>query len=426
MRPAIKYKKLPILASDLEDYTIFRNSCIELDVTHQHASPTNLYIKTFDQLQPAGASSFLVQPTRRGRLYQWVVINTHTEVPQTLHFAKEMAVFAGYWEDIFNLYRMMYFLPPIAYDAIVYIEEQFRNTKTLNLSKTYVIPAAAQRIPADWFDLILGLSYARVTHADNLAPSQTQLQCFEIAVLPTVHVRRRTLGTHGGARTSAALSRVNDYMHETTKLECVSKYALFIQRNRTRRILNIEDLTARAAKLYGYNNVRMVYFENASIAEQWKMIRCADVLIGVQGAALVWFTYLPPNATFVQLVFDGWHPFYSGYARKFRSDVTTRVFQCERVTPASVWRHYAQLWFNYTGVIDDHWRQRLNAKSADVKHTAHRYTPTTFKDSNVRCSADGLFNMLTSQNAAVPDLVLVNNVQVLLLSLCMHLQLFCL
>ena len=416
-------KNFRISISDLEDYTVFRNVCIEADVTHQHGSPSNVYITTFDQQQPVGTSSFLTQPSALPGItdhqYQWMVDNKHSEAPQTVRFATEIAIFAGYFEDSFHIYKAMYFIAPTAYDAVIFAGEQFRKTAQQQLPKIYVIPVEAKYRPWDWFIMTLGLGYTRVSHVNHLTASRTQ-QCFDIAVFQTIDVERlRKLGIHGGARTSAALSRVNDYMQATTEHRCTSKYALFIQRNHTRRILNIDDLTARAAKLYGYHNIRVVYFENTSIAEQWKMIRCADVLIGVQGAALVWFTYLPPNATFVQLVFDGWHPFYSGYAHKYRRDVTTRVFQCERVTPANVWRRYAHLWFNYSGVIDEHWKQRLIAKSADVKHTAHRYTPTTFKDSNVQCSADGLFNMLLLQNTAMP-LVMLDNVQVLLLSLCSY------
>ena len=400
VRVECRIHSLTRLLSDWEDYTVFRNACIDADVTSQQGfSPTNVYIKTFDQVEPVVVSSFLVQQhdSDHPYLYQWLVANSHSGAPQAAHFATEIAIFTGYFADYMNLYKVMYFLPPVAYDALVFVDEKFEPTAK-HLPKNYVIPAATKHIPWHWFDMILGVGYTQVKHASYFAISKTQ-RCFEIAVFQTVNISRKTFGIHGGVRTSTALKRVDNHMQTTTKHQCTSNYTLFIQREGTRRILNIDELMTTATS-YGYKDVKRVYFENKTFAEQWKLIHCANVYIGVHGAALIWFTFLPPNATFVELVFDGWHTMDSHYSRKYRRDVSTRVFRCERVTPVKVWRHYAQLWFNYSGVIDESWIQRLNVRSAEVK-SRDRAAFTPWKDSNVRCSPHRLFDMLARQSLAV-------------------------
>ena len=138
----------------------------------------------------------------------------------------------------------------------------------------------------------------------------------------------------------------------------------------------------------------MLYFENKTFAEQWALVRCAELYVGAQGAGLTWFMFLSPGTTFVELVFDGWHPFYRDCSSTFRHDVTTLGFTCDRITPDAVWRKYAKLWFNYDGPISKTWIQKLNKRAGEVKRQV-RYSNTPWKDSDLRCPTNGFLEKPT-------------------------------
>ena len=53
-----------------------------------------------------------------------------------------------------------------------------------------------------------------------------------------------------------------------------------ILQRRTRRILNIDDIL-QATKDFGYNNSAVYTFEDLSLIEQYRVIYCTDVLVGM-------------------------------------------------------------------------------------------------------------------------------------------------
>ena len=371
-----------------EAYRVFRNVCIET-VQPNDAESHVFYVLAFDQSQPAEDTTFQVEPNDKKRYnYQWIVKNEHSKPPATLDFAAEVAVFSGYWWDWGNIYKILFFLTPMAYEAIEFANERL-DVSARQLPKTHVIPKQIHN-NKHWFDISRALGYHRVTHADlhSAGGGEPVQQCFKYALIQSAFTRsRESLGINGVRRTTAALQRVNDYLEVTTKHQCTSKYALFIQRNRTRHILNINDLM-KVATSKGYSDVRMLYFENKTFAEQWALVRCAELYVGAQGAGLTWFMFLSPGTTFVELVFDGWHPFYRDCSSTFRHDVTTLGFTCDRITPDVVWRKYAKLWFNYDGPISKTWIQKLNKRAGEVKRQV-RYSNTPWKDSDLRCPTNG-------------------------------------
>ena len=148
-----------------------------------------------------------------------------------------------------------------------------------------------------------------------------------------------------------------------------------------------------AIRSRGYRDVRVTSLENQSFAEQWNTVRCASLFAGVQGAGLSWYFFPPPKAAFIEITYNGWHSFFDRYARNYRPDLKRYSIECQRVTPDHVWRNYAQLWFNYTGVLTQGWKKTLDRKSKEVKARA-KYAPTVWRDSDCFCSSETLLKSL--------------------------------
>ena len=377
------------IVSDGEAYRVFRNVCIET-VQPNDAESHVVYVLAFDQSQPAEDTTFQVEPNDKlHHNFQWIVRNRHGEFPTAPNFKTEIAVFSGYWWDWRHIYKILFFLTPIAWEAIEYAQEHFGDS-AMHLPRTQVIPEKIQS-NKHWFEISRALGYHRVTHAEHSARSGEPVrQCFKYALMQSRTTPHSSLGSAGGSRTRAALKSIDDYLETSTKHQCTSKYAIFIQRSGTRHILNIDALM-NVAKSKGYTDVRMVEFVNETFTEQWAVVRCAELYVGVQGMAMIWYPFLPPGATFVELIYDGWHSMNAAYSRRDRPDMTSLVFICRRVTPDAVWRKYAQLWFNYDGPIDETWTQKLNKRAGEVKRQV-RYSNTPWKDSNLRCPTNGFLS----------------------------------
>ncbi len=98
-----------------------------------------------------------------------------------------------------------------------------------------------------------------------------------------------------------------------------------------RQILNLEELL-KAAKDMGFKNTQVFTFENMTFSEQYAIIRCTDILIGVRGAGLQWLTFMRPNRGLMEL---SWKKFglhfststYTGYrGLKTISLLSSKVF----------------------------------------------------------------------------------------------------
>ena len=179
-----------IFVSDWEEYSLFRNVCIE---SHQpnDAESHVLYVLAFDHSQPAKETTFQVEPNDKRRYnYQWIVKNEHNNPPATLDFAAEVAVFSGYWWDWGNIYKILFLLTPMAYEAIEFANERL-DVSARQLPKTHVIP---KKIHSNkhWFDISRALGYHRVAHAERSAGGGEPVrQCFKYALIQSAFTRSR-------------------------------------------------------------------------------------------------------------------------------------------------------------------------------------------------------------------------------------------
>ena len=100
----------------------------------------------------------------------------------------------------------------------------------------------------------------------------------------------------------------------------------------TRRILNAEELR-NATLALGLKNVEIHTFEGKSLIEQYRIIYCTDILIGVQGAGLGWIYLLRHTSGLIELAWPKykWGFRYKGRAKGAKIQVET--LSAKRVQP---------------------------------------------------------------------------------------------
>ena len=84
-----------------------------------------------------------------------------------------------------------------------------------------------------------------------------------------------------------------------SKAEVVAK---FIRRTNTRKLINETELIASAKRAVPHLNIEIVDFAGFSFAEQLKIVRETDLLIGVHGAGLTHTMFLPPGSAVVEIL----------------------------------------------------------------------------------------------------------------------------
>ncbi len=135
-----------------------------------------------------------------------------------------------------------------------------------------------------------------------------------------------------GLQTGSA--EIVDYL--ATKLpfdsdKCKTKQIVIIQRSR-RLILNVNQLI-QAANQLGFDNTDVFDFVNMTIFEQYQLICCTRILIGINGAALQWALFMNPGSGLMELSFakPGFHQHY-GFMKGYRKLVYD-VYIASKVIP---------------------------------------------------------------------------------------------
>ncbi|QPG94344.1 hypothetical protein C2857_005739 [Epichloe festucae Fl1] len=81
--------------------------------------------------------------------------------------------------------------------------------------------------------------------------------------------------------------------------------AKFIHRGGFRKLINETELIESVKKAVPHIRLEIVDFAKFSIAEQFKMVRETDLLVGVHGAGLTHIMFLPPGSAVVEILPSG-------------------------------------------------------------------------------------------------------------------------
>ena len=212
-----------------------------------------------------------------------------------------------------------------------------------HLPRTFVTKLEPLATPTGWESVARLLGYNNFVHQQYFADS-SQERCYKHVILEAnTKVSLRQRNRHGHEGTGPLYEILDEKLAQTEGVpsSCQITYALFVHRNKTRRILNTAQLAKITREFEKFRDTHVVDFEGMTVQEQWQIARCASLMVGVHGAGMSWFVFQPKHTAFIEFVFDGWHRFWVRYARGYRPDMARITFVCERVTSERLWRQYA-------------------------------------------------------------------------------------
>jgi len=152
-----------------------------------------------------------------------------------------------------------------------------------------------------------------------------------------------------------------------------------------RKILNIEALV-NAIKHIPNTHTQVVIFEHIpNMLEQLRIVRCTDLLIGVQGAGLQWAMFMRPNTALLELYWKYWKRIYSNILKGSNGMHTDALYATE-------------VYLNWTS-----YRHRFNENPSEERKKELYKTPGV-RWSNHWQIADGIFDPVQF-SAKVRDLL---------------------
>ena len=314
----------------------------------------------------------------------WLLHVHAQQVPPDWPVLPAIAYFPWYWRCSDNIWLLWCHTAPAIYQQMKWSRANIAGLESASLPSYVIAPIYS--------------TYFRTHFAHAL----TDMGISEVKIFRDVWQKGPVCfkyGVFGNHHDVAANVTAPDDMGQVLQAKwnltspCKAYYVLLLDRIKSRHILQAEEIIDHLQKKG--HNVKLDYFDNKSLKEQMDAVRCASAFIGVQGAGLSWYQFLPPKATFIELHWYGWISRYKLRAKESRPDISAHAIECKPVTPASVWQHYAQLWFNHRGPIDDVMKQRLREKSDRVQDIKG----TIWKDSNCECNIDEITRLLPAKTS---------------------------
>ena len=325
------------------------------------------------------SKNFRLSTVMSDRQAHWKVHFVSKALPSSYRLRNETAYFTPYWRDANRIFLLLHL-------ALVSINRQIQsslllgtpNMETINPADPKVLVAPKVDVMCDSFqDTVKALGFRDIIKYSEANTADAPV-CFRHAVFG-----QPKLGSYKSALRDVQMQVESAF--NFTRQRCERYHVVVIARLGTRVILNIDKFRS-VLRERGYSDVRVESFENQTVQEQIRIVRCASVLIGVQGAGLAWYMFMPRHALVVELTWYGWTSKYRVRIRSSRPDIDVHVMTCKAVTPEAVWVNYAKKWFKYTGEITNEMKKKLTTKS---RHT-NAILGTVYRDSNCVCSLKSL------------------------------------
>lgn len=122
---------------------------------------------------------------------------------------------------------------------------------------------------------------------------------------------------------------------------CLTGVKVTILKRKLRRIQN-RDALLQALLKAGFK-AQLVDLADLSFKQQWEIIRCTDILVGVQGAGLQWVMFLQPHRALLELTYDNWNSMYVGMYQNFKGLATATL---HAISSTPDWFYISKLYFN--------------------------------------------------------------------------------
>ena len=377
------------------EFRLFENVCIrQLTDMHPQLYPYQARFTVFTNgTLPAASNKPVLEPIYLGyttpRNNFWIFDLTNASLPSEWSIRNEILVLPTFWMDSGHIFLFFY-------EILSRMHSQLHNAKLAlerypaedrYMSRILVVPNI-DKMPHEFRKSLLadGISQI-VTYNDLLGAGKPT--CFRHVVAGDRRISPR--------KTMDVLRKQANTLFHLDELVCTSYKVTLLRRLTSRHILNIAEL-AEAIRQHGYD-VQIVSFEGKTIQEQLEILHCTSVFIAVQGAALAWMIFLPQNAMFIEIWFQGWPQRYRQRANGLRPDLNATAIECERRPSDDVMRKYALSWFNYTGEITDDMKLKLFQRS---KKTLLAFGHV-FKDSDCICSSKTIVDALPAPAQLLPE-----------------------
>ena len=287
------------------------------------------------------------------------------------------AYFVPFFRDSNHIFATLHETGPLTFGQILhgaaYMPPSYRNLSKVLISKS------VNRLKNDTKNALRASGFQAISSFSHIM-QQTAPVCFRNAIFGAAP-----------AETPQEIDMMKTRLQKQfgIRSKCESLHVLLLQRAKTREIVNANEIAAAIEKQH-HVKVVIENFDSKSFASQLEAVQCSTVFIGVQGAGLSWYRFLPKKATLLELFYDNWGAKFVHRASINRPDIHGRTLHCATVTDESVWSYYAKKWFHHTGDLNDDIRQKIAERSKE--------NPSLFgsvwKDSNVNCSVHDVIKQL--------------------------------
>ena len=318
----------------------------------------------------------------------WIFEFRNESLPRDWKMRNEIVVLPTYWMDVEQIFIFWYHTLPNIYIQLRETEKHYLlSTTEANPTKTLVVPRIRD-MPPGFRKAVLHHGFASINNYTRLLNDDTPT-CFR-HVVAGGGIGDRYLPQR---QVIDAVRNQAEMAFNLDKVVCSAYKVVLLKRLGTRKILNIDELATVIRQRRGFD-VDVVSFEGMTIQQQLEILRCTSLFIAVQGAALAWMLFLPQNAMFVEIWFNGWKARYKQRAEKYRPDLRAKTVRCQRVSSEEVLQKYAQRWFNHSGSVTKRMGTKLYARS--------RRSPAArghvFKDSDCACKNETILAALPTDD----------------------------
>ena len=362
------------------EYVHFENVCMRLGNTSMHPrlSPFQARFSVYiNETTATSKRASLLVPFYVGftqpRNNFWIFEFLNDSVPSDWQIRNEIVVLPAHWMDVHHVHIFWYRGLPKLHEQLRKLESDFLSSTERNLRKTLIVPRI-RKMPFGYRKIILDHGIASIKNFSDLSTGNKST-CFRHVV------------AGGGSNMSKPRRDVIDAIRNQAQITfnlsqvvCATYKVTLLNRLGTRRILNIDELATVIRQQRGFD-VDVVSFEGMTIQQQLEILRCTSLFIAVQGAALAWMLFLPQNAMFVEIWFNGWKARYKQRAEKYRPDLRAKTVRCQRVSSEEVLQKYAQRWFNHSGPVS----KRMETKLYEKSKRAPAARGHVLKDSDCAC-----------------------------------------
>ena len=258
-------------------YQLYHNVCITQKELKMHARVPYLpYITTYDRSRNSSSNTYLINLFKDNNDSYWTVRNYNISVPRNWTIKNEIAFFPTYLRDTLNIFLLWHGSLPSAYAQLHFAQKYLSKHKYVGKSKTInnknyltktLIATGLKNMSKSFQSTFISLGYDNLIEYESLLGGSPV--CYKYGIF----------GHHEKMQNIKDAREVikSDWMKNKTT--CDQMQVVIIQRNRTRRILDIEFIKESLEKS-GLENVRIMHFEGLTLAEQYDIIRCTALLIG--------------------------------------------------------------------------------------------------------------------------------------------------